>query len=336
MNKIIIFNLIIAVLSIIFNNCSSKKPEVCYLIKEKVIKNFPADSVPFFNRPQKIKIQDSKIFILDERNQRIVVFDYNFKYLNQIGRKGRAPGEFIFPASFQVFKDFVYVPDAANYRIDVMALDGKYIRSFRSQFPPLQGLAFCINSNGNLFFNHPMSDHLIKVYNEYGDVVDGFGELVNNTDPMFRISLNYAHIEVDEYDNIYFVMIPILRKYDKNKRLLWERDLTIYTEIQEMHDFIIKKREKNPEQKYNVFYLSKDIYYRSPYLFILFQGIIPYGNTVYVFDKNGVAQKILRISKGEIPIDSLHNYGKLAVDEKGQIYLSDKTEYQVVKFKIEN
>lgn len=131
-------------------------------------------------------------------------------------------------------------------------------------------------------------------------------------------------------------MIPTLRKYDKNKKLLWERDLTIYPEIQEMHDFNIKKKENNPEYKYNILILSKDIYYRSPYLYILFQGIIPYGNTVYVFDKNGKAQKILRISKGDIPIESLHNYGNLAVDEKGQIYLSDKTEFQVVKFKIEN
>lgn len=263
MNKIIIFNLIIAVLSIIINNCSSKKPDVCYLIEEKVIKDFPADSVPFFNRPQKIKVQDTNIFILDERNQRIVVFDNNFKYLNQIGRKGNGPGEFIFPTSFQVFKDFVYVADAANYRIEVMCSDGKYIRNFRPQFPLLQGLAFSINSRGNLFFNHPMSDHLIKVYNEYGDVVDGFGELVNHTDPMFKISLNNAHIEIDEYDNIYvsFVMIPTLRKYDKNKKLLWERDLTIYPEIQEMHNFFIKKKEKNPEQKHNIFILSKDIYY---------------------------------------------------------------------------
>ncbi|MDI6730262.1 MAG: BF3164 family lipoprotein [Candidatus Altarchaeum sp.] len=314
------------------------KPEVHYLVQETAVKYFGADSLPFFSRPQKIKITNDKIFVLDQKHHRILIFDHNFNHIKQIGRKGRGPGEFILPASFQVFKDLVYVADAANYRFDIISTDGKYIRSFRPQYPIFQDLTFCIDSRGYLFINHPMSENLITVYNELGEIVNGIGKLVDEKDPRFKITINYAHIEIDEYDNIYvsFLMLPILRKYDKTGKLLWEKDLTNYTEIREMSDFFINKRETKPDQKYNVFSLSKDVYYKSPYLYILFQGVIPYGNTVYAFNENGKVNKIMRISKGNIPIDSISNYGKLAVDNKGHIYLSDKTDYQVVRFKLEN
>lgn len=314
------------------------EPEIHYLVKETAIKYFGADSIPFFSRPCKIKITNDKIFVLDQNHQRIVIFDYNFFYIKQIGNKGRGPGEFILPASFEVFKELVYVADAANYRFDIISTEGKYIHSFRPKYPIFQNFTFCIDSKGNLLINHPMSEKLITVYNNFGEIVNAFGELVDEKDPRLKITINSAHIAVDEYDNIYisFIMLPILRKYDKTGKLLWEKDLTNYPEIREMYDFIIKKRENNPDQKYNIFYLSKDVYYQSPYIYILFQGVIPYGNTIYSFCENGKVNKIMRISKGNIPIDSLSNYGNLAVDNKGYIYLSDKTEYQVVKFKLEN
>ena len=299
------------------------------------LKYFPADSVPYFNRPQKIKCVGEYIYILDERNQRILRFDNNFNYINQIGREGRGPGEYLYPTTFQIFKDTIYIADVSNYRIDLRFVDGKYIRSFRPKYPLLSDISLGVNSNGNLFINHPMSNNLVTCYDNSGEIVKSFGDLIDDNDPMKKISINNAHIEVGENDNIYvsFVMVPVLRKYDKNGQLLWERDLTKYSEIKEMNDFFIKKTQENPEMKYNVYFISKDIYYEPPYLYILFQGVIPYGNTVYAFDKNGELEKIIRISKGDVPIDSLHNYGKLAVDKEGHLYLSDKTDYQVVKFK---
>ncbi len=333
MNKI---NFLIIIIFLI--SACSEQTDIHYLVETKDVSNFPADSIPFFSKPEKLIIKENKIFVLDGSNQRIVIFDKDFNYLNQIGRKGAGPGEFISPSSFEVFKDILYVYDASKFRIDVITLDGEYLRSFRPKYQLFAKSSFCINSLGKLFINHPLGNNLITVYDEYGEVIESFGNIIENPDPYLKISMNNVFVAIDEHDNIYasFVMLPILRKYDKNKNLLWEKDLSKYNEIKQMHDFIVKKRENNPEQKYNLFYLSKDIYYQSPFLYILFQGVVPYGNTVYAFSQDGELKKIFRISKGDIHIDSLHNYGNLAVDKTGIIYLSDKTEGRVVKFHMEN
>jgi DNA-binding beta-propeller fold protein YncE len=62
-------------------------------------------------------------------NNRVQVFDRDWKFIRSIGSFGRADGELARPQSIAVLNDRLYVADACNHRISVFTLDGVFERS---------------------------------------------------------------------------------------------------------------------------------------------------------------------------------------------------------------
>lgn len=72
---------------------------------------------------------DRKLYVTDQKANRIQVFDLEGKFLFGFGKFGRAPGEFDQPEDLAFDSDGnLYVADGDNHRIQVLTPDGKPLR----------------------------------------------------------------------------------------------------------------------------------------------------------------------------------------------------------------
>lgn len=73
-----------------------------------------------------------RLYIADDQQHRVIVFDPRGRFLRHLGRHGSGPGEFQQPWLVAVDRfDSVYVWDAAQARVSVFGPDLQYRRSFR-------------------------------------------------------------------------------------------------------------------------------------------------------------------------------------------------------------
>ncbi|MDA1348959.1 MAG: NHL repeat-containing protein, partial [Chloroflexi bacterium] len=72
-----------------------------------------------------------RLYLADEYNHRITVFDTNGKFLSKWGAHGDADGKLNGPAGVALDDDGnVYVSDHLNHRIQCFAPDGRYLRKW--------------------------------------------------------------------------------------------------------------------------------------------------------------------------------------------------------------
>jgi tripartite motif-containing protein 71 len=75
---------------------------------------------------------DRKLYVTDQRGNRIQVFDLDGKFLRTIGRAGKGPGEFDQPEDLAFDQDGnLWVADGDNHRIQVLKPDGTFLREIR-------------------------------------------------------------------------------------------------------------------------------------------------------------------------------------------------------------
>lgn len=75
---------------------------------------------------------DRKLYVTDQRGNRLQVFDLDGKFLFTVGGPGAGPGQFDQPEDLAFDKDGnLYVADGDNHRIQVLTPDGKFLREIR-------------------------------------------------------------------------------------------------------------------------------------------------------------------------------------------------------------
>jgi DNA-binding beta-propeller fold protein YncE len=86
---------------------------------------------PGFYGPRDVAIGPNKqLYVLDQGRSRVVRLDPESENFAEWGQKGTGEGEFDDPTGLAVGDDRVFVTDAANNRIQVFDLDGKFIRQW--------------------------------------------------------------------------------------------------------------------------------------------------------------------------------------------------------------
>jgi|UniRef100_A0A7S3B2E5 sugar lactone lactonase YvrE len=96
------------------------------------------------------------LYVADTHNHRIALFDTDpfLTWRGSFGRRGDAPGEFINPNGIALYGDECFVSDRRNNRIQVLALDGTFLRLFASPARSRGGRGprdLTIDANGRLF-----------------------------------------------------------------------------------------------------------------------------------------------------------------------------------------
>jgi hypothetical protein len=207
------------------------------------------------HNPLAIKIgPDDNIYILDQGNKRIMVYDRRMRFVRQIGRVGQGPGEFIEPTDFDIdLEGNIYVADLVNSRISIFDNQGIFKNSFGLQIMPLpRELNLAVDSEKRIYIN-TIVDSLITVFQSNGERIGAFGEVFRHPVATARHLWNIVALDVDEDDNIWvaFQTKPLVRKYTKSGLLLFEKEMS-GPNIDEG-----KKQERpDPEMKTYVYYLT--------------------------------------------------------------------------------
>jgi len=97
----------------------------------KICRTFPTDEQNdknriIFQNALKFALSDEKVFVCDQREQAISIFDLNGKFIKQFGKPGQGPGEFSGPLFINYFKGKIYVTDRGSLRIQIFSEDGIY------------------------------------------------------------------------------------------------------------------------------------------------------------------------------------------------------------------
>jgi hypothetical protein len=84
---------------------------------------------------------DGNTYITDGYiNSRVAKYDKNGDWVKSWGSKGTGPGQFNLPHSIAVDRNNnVYVGDRSNHRVQVFDTDGKFLRMFSVDVPPVPG-----------------------------------------------------------------------------------------------------------------------------------------------------------------------------------------------------
>ncbi len=86
------------------------------------------------------------LWVLAAQNHRLVEFDRSGKHLRTLGRKGKGPGEFVFPLSVSVAQDgSIRVEDADRELLVRFTADGTVLPEERQPAPALQQLRILAN-----------------------------------------------------------------------------------------------------------------------------------------------------------------------------------------------
>jgi hypothetical protein len=176
------------------------------------------------------------LYHLKPSDHSIAVYDGQMRLKHRIGRAGQTPGELQDPKDFAISRSgAVYVADTGNRRVQIFDRAGQFIGGFQVDYMPR---AITVNSQHEILLNRGRcEENIIEVYSPDGKLIRSFGEprridfkLLTDEelpeDYMKRLTgvLNIGILDVDQSDNVYiaFESAPILRKYDRFGKLLFE------------------------------------------------------------------------------------------------------------------
>lgn len=120
------------------------------------------------------------IYVLDKKNYRVQKFDRQGGYLLTIGRKGKGPGEFIYPQDMVLdSKDNLYVLDA-TLGVRKFSAEGNFLGSFKIAY--FMAWDILINNKDKLILIWPKDNKIFHVYDTDGNYLQSFGEPVEVPD----------------------------------------------------------------------------------------------------------------------------------------------------------
>lgn len=145
-----------------------------------------------FDNPQGIAVDDNYIYIVDNSNNRIQVFDHSFDYVTQFGSAGTGDGQFKGLVTLEVNDNYIYTLEtgswSGNDRVQIFDKNAAY--AFEDKFSivntsPRYGLAItetriyigCTES-ANIVREYDIDTHLlVNVYNYDASAGQGAGSL---------------------------------------------------------------------------------------------------------------------------------------------------------------
>lgn len=150
-----------------------------------------------------IDLDTNRLYVANARLHMIKVYDANNgKFLFDIGERGSKAGQFNFPTNLSVRHGKLYVSDSGNFRVQVLDLNGKPLKTFGKvgdalgEFARPKGIG--VDSEGHIYAVDAGFDNF-QIFNDDGQLLLFVG--AKGTDPgYFWLP---AGLYVDENDRIY-------------------------------------------------------------------------------------------------------------------------------------
>ncbi len=307
--------------SIFFKHCSDGEhdPTVIFYEVTNSIGHLPGEHGHLFEMPQGAMYHNEYIYTADLSGNRIIRLKSDFTSGEVIGKKGRGPGEFLGPAFVRKKNDAMYIAEVNNNRIQILNDNNNFRQYIYTN--TIIGQTFGLSPSNTLLLHSWLPDVLIKEYNEYGDTIKSFGTNISSN-PL----LNSIMVETDNLDNVYiaFIGTPIIRKYNAQRKLVWENELFDLVGDQE------RIRQSNAEDLRFVS-LAFGIHKDNLYLHLGGQTLEEYGGIkVFIFncsDGEMVGKMVIKIDKNRSLL------GGFSFAPDGTLYFADLNNAEIVKAK---
>jgi len=128
--------------------------------------------------PTDVEVYQSRVYIVDSGNHRVVVLDEDGKHLFTFGRQGKGNGEFQDPVGLGVgHNGQIYIADSGNNRIQIFNSRGQFKRLFnmRSGNIPVRPIDVASDPRtGNLYVTGN-NNHKLMVYSQGGRLIRQWG-----------------------------------------------------------------------------------------------------------------------------------------------------------------
>jgi hypothetical protein len=183
------------------------------------------DENQFFRMPTDIKIgQDGLVYILDQGDDQIKVFERSGKYVRTIGRRGQGPGDLLYPLSMAFDRENnIIIADNYNLRIQAFNPGGNYLYSFKLERAKSPSYISVNSNNEILVHSHGgtfATGSLITVYNSGGKKLREIGNLYYKPDSLLKTASIF--FVLDKEDNIFIAYYgaPFFWKYSNDGQAL--------------------------------------------------------------------------------------------------------------------
>lgn len=292
-------------------------------------------------RPVQIEsLPNSKIALLDNQTNKILILNSKGELLNSFGGEGKGPGETLNAMQLQKSNDYLYVIDSNLRSINQFSHIGDYIRSFNFDTGRFRPYVTVMNEASYFRMAMGKSDKLIGRVDAKTDSAQYFGKALGKeylpTDleaerkilqkgeiPEFmrnQVTMYYS----DDYLYVFLNVYSRLQKYTKEGKLLWDQVIDMPVN-QAIFDKVVE-RAHDPESRFGVpvlrYILSMKVADGKPYL--LWYPVDEHPQLLVKTDDNGKLETVYHIEDEEFiffdfSIDSQNDFLYL-IEETGQVY----------------
>jgi hypothetical protein len=201
----------------------------------------------YFHHPVDLGISaDSHIFVCDNYLHQIIKFNKTGEYKGTIGRKGEAPGEFLFPNKIGVSSEGgLFILEGGKQRVQIINQEGKYIREFMvfdhiNDFLVRDGAIYA----NCLYPDEKEENPLVIRLDAYGKIIGAFGKRINQARHLSIDSTVFLAQSTNEIITV-FEHYPLVRRYSPDGNLIKEFRININI-LNRLEKYNYKKQFTNP------------------------------------------------------------------------------------------
>ncbi len=132
--------------------------------------------------------EKKRIFLVDNVESKVAIFDLDGKYISSFGKKGEDKGEFNRPSPIVMNRlGEIIIGDVMNGRIQIFDREGKFLRMFgqrgdgSADFQVMKGVA--VDTDNNVYVTDGKANQ-IKIFSKTGDYLMSFGTAYSVTKTM--------------------------------------------------------------------------------------------------------------------------------------------------------
>ncbi|MBI3635565.1 MAG: 6-bladed beta-propeller [Candidatus Rokubacteria bacterium] len=146
-----------------------------------------------------------RLYVADAGRHKIRVYDTESgKFLFEFGTRGTATGQFNYPTHLFLAKGVLYVTDTMNFRVQVFALDGRYLRKYGEMGANFGQLArpkgVAVDSEGHVYVVDAAFGN-VQIFSGDGDLLLFVGQTGFDAGQFFLP----AGMHIDAKDRVYVV-----------------------------------------------------------------------------------------------------------------------------------
>lgn len=156
--------------------------------------------------PLELKFKNGFLFVLDQGDHSIKVFNESGRYIRKYGKKGKGPGEFLLPLHFDISQNSdIIVTDAKLPRITIFSK--KNTKVIKMNYIPMDVSFLSNKSFAVLQISNLVKYPIIQVYDTSGNKILNYKNIIQNKEskniPPMIITLNGNLLSPDNNNLLY-------------------------------------------------------------------------------------------------------------------------------------